>query len=353
MSISKQNVISDGLMALFSGCGYTQYKMSKFEEYELYAENKAFLPSKSIITFTDTDGRLMALKPDVTLSIIKNFRDEKTEKLYYKESVYRTDRNTHTFAEITQAGIEYIGEVGTVSLSEVLTVAQCALDKISDENVLDVSDLDLLSAVLDRLGVDAETRAKLLFCIEHKNVHEAAAICDGAGVSEENKALLLQIMTLDFDPDKACALLCSLDLGEDWKEKAKKFYNVLSALDKSKLRVDFSVLNDTNYYNGLIFRGYISGVPSAVLSGGQYDMLMKRLKKTSSAVGFAVYLDRLDGLCGKTDTPYYDTVVLYGDKTDAAAVCDVIKCSVSADRTVKTSKEIPDNIKYGKLVDLR
>ena len=345
--------ISDKLMALFAGCGYAQYKMSKFEEYELYAENKAFLPSKSIITFTDTDGRLMALKPDVTLSIVKNFRDGNTEKLYYKESVYRTDSNTSSFAEITQAGIEYIGDVDAVSLSEVLTVAQLSLDSVSEQNVLDVSSLDLLSAVLNRLGCDNETRAGLLHCIEHKNVHEAAAICDEAEVGEENKALLLKIMTLDPDPDSACAVLCSLDAGDGWKAEAKNFEKVLSALDKSKLRVDFSVLNDTNYYNGIVFRGYINGVPSAVLSGGQYDMLMRRLKKTSSAVGFAVYLDRLDGFSGKAEAPYYDTLVMYGSSTDAKAVCEIIKSAVKNGRTVKTAKEIPENIKYGKLVDLR
>ena len=353
MSIPEINPISDRLMSLFAGCGYTQYKMSKFEEYELYAENKAFLPSKSIITFTDTDGRLMALKPDVTLSIVKNFRDGKTEKLYYKESVYRTDSNTAAFAEITQAGIEYIGDVDVISLSEVLTVAQLSLDCVSEQNVLDVSSLALLSALLDRLCPDGETRAKLIHCIEHKNVHEAAFICGESGVSDENKALLLQIMTLDPDPDKACAVLCSLDVCGGWKAEAENFKKVLSALDKSKLRVDFSVLSDTNYYNGIVFRGYINGVPSAVLSGGQYDMLMKRLKKTSSAVGFAVYLDRLDNFSGQAETPYYDTLVLYGDNTDAKAVCDVIKSSADAKKSVKTAKEPPENVKYGELLDLR
>lgn len=353
MSEPIKNLISDRLMSLFAGCGYTQYKMSKFEEYELYAENKAFLPSKSILTFTDTDGRLMALKPDVTLSIVKNFRDGKTEKLYYNESVYRTGGGTSGFAEIAQAGIEYIGDVDDVSLSEVLTVAQCGLDAVSDDNVLDISDQSLLSALLDRLGVDGETRGRLLQCVEHKNVHDAAAICDAASVDEKNKALLLQIMTLDPSPDNACGILCSLDAGAEWKAMAESFKKVLSALDKSKLRVDFSVLNDTNYYNGIVFRGYIKGVPSAVLSGGQYDMLMRRLKKTSSAVGFAVYLDRLDGFSDNAGKPYFDTVILYGDKTDAGAVCGLIRGAVSSGKTVRAEKEVPDGIGYGKLVDLR
>ena len=59
------------LRELYSGHGYSQYKMSKFEEYDLYVRNKDSLISDGVITFTDTNGKLMAMKPDVTLSIIK------------------------------------------------------------------------------------------------------------------------------------------------------------------------------------------------------------------------------------------------------------------------------------------
>ena len=60
------------LRELYSKYGYAQFKMSKFEEYDLYVKNKDFLVSDSVITFNDTNGKLLALKPDVTLSIIKN-----------------------------------------------------------------------------------------------------------------------------------------------------------------------------------------------------------------------------------------------------------------------------------------
>ena len=63
------------LATLYDGYGYRRYKMNKFEQYDLYAGNKDFLQSAQVITFTDTNGQLMALKPDVTLSIIKNSRD--------------------------------------------------------------------------------------------------------------------------------------------------------------------------------------------------------------------------------------------------------------------------------------
>ena len=72
------------LRSLYSCYGYSRFKMNKFEEYDLYAGNKDFLISDSVLTFTDGNGRLMALKPDVTLSIVKSSRDEpeKVQKLY-------------------------------------------------------------------------------------------------------------------------------------------------------------------------------------------------------------------------------------------------------------------------------
>ena len=101
------------LRALYSKYGYSRYKMSNFEEYDLYVRNKDFLVSDRIITFTDTNGALMALKPDVTLSIIKSSKDEKglVQKLYYNENVFRASDDSSGFKEIMQAGLECIGDL--------------------------------------------------------------------------------------------------------------------------------------------------------------------------------------------------------------------------------------------------
>ena len=101
-----------GLRDLYSAHGYTQYKMSKFEEYDLYAGNKDFLVSDNVITFTDTNGKLMALKPDVTLSIVKHTKDNADlHKVYYDENVYRVSGSSRAYREIMQVGLECIGNV--------------------------------------------------------------------------------------------------------------------------------------------------------------------------------------------------------------------------------------------------
>ena len=112
--------IQSALRALYDRYGYRQYRMSKFEEYDLYARNKDFLISDHVITFTDLSGKLMALKPDVTLSIVKNSAPNSgIRKVYYNENVYRVSENTHQFKEIMQAGLECIGDIDLYDIFEI------------------------------------------------------------------------------------------------------------------------------------------------------------------------------------------------------------------------------------------
>ena len=111
MLLKKEERVSFSLRALFEQYGYRKFKMSKFEEYDFYAENRSFLHSEAILTFTGLDGKLLALKPDVTLSIVKNTKGSRdtAERVYYNENVYRARKGAGEYKEIMQVGLEYIG----------------------------------------------------------------------------------------------------------------------------------------------------------------------------------------------------------------------------------------------------
>ncbi|MBO5009718.1 MAG: ATP phosphoribosyltransferase regulatory subunit, partial [Clostridia bacterium] len=138
------------LRSLYEKYGFRPFKMSKFEEYDLYVGNKEFLVSDRVITFNDTDGRLLALKPDVTLSIIKHTSDEEgvKEKVYYNENVYRVSGSTGQFKEIMQMGLESIGDIDVTDIYEVVYLALSSLAEISPDFVLDISHMGILSAFL-------------------------------------------------------------------------------------------------------------------------------------------------------------------------------------------------------------
>ena len=348
-----------GLRALYRKFGYTQYKMSKFEEYELYVRNKDFLVSDNVITFTDTNGRLMALKPDVTLSIIKNGSDEPgvVQKVYYNENVYRVSKGSHQFKEIMQVGLECVGAIDGYCISEVLGLAAESLLSITADCVLDVSHLGIISACIDRLQPDEETRAAILKCVGEKNTHEITAICRNAGLDETLTATLVKLISTHgaagavlpvlraLCADDAAALACVEELA-----------SVVGALGNTRaasvIHIDFSVTSDMNYYNGIVFRGFVMGIPTGILSGGQYDKLMAKMGRKSGAIGFAVYLDLLERLEEDEQKYDVDTVILYTENDDMDALRGTVRMLTDAGQTVMAQKAVPEKLRYKQLLRL-
>ncbi len=296
LSLSFQEKVIFGLRALYRSYGYTQYKMSKFEEYDLYAKNKDFLISDSVITFTDTNGKLMALKPDVTLSIIKNIKDRNdgVQKLFYNENVYRISKGNQSYKEIMQVGLECIGNITGKDVQQVLVLAAQSLTNISAASVLNITDLDLLSQVIGSEELSGIQTADILKCVEEKNEAGLRKL----GIPEKPMAILSCLIRTAGPAQQVLPGLIRELEGLCNTESLHRLSLLIDSIEDSRIRdmlqVDFSVISDINYYNGIVFKGFVEGVPSAVLSGGQYDKLMKKMKHSSSAVGFAVYLDMLD-----------------------------------------------------------
>ena len=336
------------LRELYRAYGYTQYKMSKFEEYDLYAKNKDFLVSDNVITFTDTNGKLMALKPDVTLSIVKNSKDDGgLHKVYYDENVYRISGSSRSYREIMQTGLECIGDVDDYAIAEVLMLAAKSLALISEDYVLDISHLGIVSDVLDGITSDADTRAALLVALGEKNLPAIRAL---AADSE----LLCSLVALQGAPEKVLPALLSLPLSDKAKGAVKVLSTVVGALESCKcaarVRIDFSVVNDVNYYNGIVFKGFVNGAPAGVLSGGQYDRLMRKMGRRSGAIGFAVYLDLLERLCERSSDFDVDTVLLYGEQDALGAVLGTVQRMTANGESVVACKETPKDVRYKRLV---
>lgn len=346
------------LRSLYSKYGYKQYKMRKFEEYDLYVRNKDFLISDSVITFTDTNGKLMALKPDVTLSIVKNTKDSEgsVQKVYYDENVYRVSKGTHSYKEIKQAGLECIGDIDSYCVCEVLSLAVKSLMTISESCVVDVSDLAILFAVYDYIGLSYEARKKMTSLISDKNTHEMKRLCADMSVSDENTALLEELISYNGTPDEVLPRLKIMAGKTGAQAEFTEFESVVSSLDKelqSKLRIDFSVVSDINYYNGIVFKGFIDKIPDSVLTGGRYDSLMQSMSRKSKAIGFAVYIDMLERFNAKEQNFDYDAVLLYSEKDGIAAVKDAAQSMRNEYGCVFTAKKLPEKATYGKLFELR
>ena len=342
------------LCELYGKFGYTQYKMSKFEEYDLYVRNKSFLISDSVITFTDTNGKLMALKPDVTLSIVKNSLDIPgyVQKLYYDEHVYRISDKTSAYKEIPQVGLECLGDIDDYSIAEVLSLAAQSLSTFDEDYILDISNLDILSLVLDRIGISESGRRELIKCISKKDIHDAERICREEGIDTEKASLLSRLEACSGEVDAALKGLASLFDDVEWNAMVKRFGEILALLPKKNVRIDFSVVNDMNYYNGIVFQGFVPSIPTDVLSGGQYDNLMARMEKKSGAIGFALYLDRLEALVSPRKEYDVDALLLYSEDDSPAAILAAVQELSRQGLTVLAQKSVPEKLTWRQLIKL-
>lgn len=284
------------LRALYEQCGYELFRMGSFEEYDLYMQNKSFLNAEDIITFTAADGRLMALKPDVTLSIVKNTRQDETRRIYYNERVFRRSRQTGEYREISQMGLEFIGGDRRQAEAEILLMAAQSLGVIG-EGVLDLSHMEFIEAALTPFCCE-EQRNEALEAIRNKSPHAMIGVCHTAGLAADATDRLAALCALSGPFAEAMIKVRSLFEADGKAQKSLDeldgLYNQLvSTGSEVKLRLDFSIVNDADYYNGLIFQGYISGIPKPVLVGGRYDNLLRRFQKEQGAVGYALYLDAI------------------------------------------------------------
>lgn len=342
------------LRALYQRYGFKQYRVSKFEEYDLYARNKRFLTSPHILTFSDTNGRLMALKPDITLSIINNTRDDdRTRKVWYTENVYRVPRGGGGFQEIMQAGLEMLGTVDLYAMGEVLMLAARSLEAVSPRYVLELSHMGILTGVLDTLAVPAGAAEAILAAFEAKNAHGLASVCAGAGVDAADAALLERLCRLSGPARSAVKELLTLPLPPAAKQAAvelDQLTGLLTLFGPYNATVDLSLINDTDYYNGLLFRGYVDGVAAPVLTGGRYDSLIHRMGKRGGAIGFAVYLNELERFLAQPAAQDVDTLLVYGPGDDPAVVVAAVQAEVARGRTVRAQLAGETAVTYGRCI---
>lgn len=342
------------LRALYEGAGYRAYRMRKFEEYSLYLENRDFLLSDFVITFSDMSGRLLALKPDVTLSIVKGSRATKDagEKVYYLENVYRLDERTHEYREIRQMGLEALGDIDEVQTLEILTLAIRTLENINENSVMDISHMGCVKPLIQ--NADKKAQREIMDAMSFKSISALNAAMENADLSEESKNALTALCTLAGDFESGLIALETLSKNEEYQKAVSEMRVIFEGLKamglEKRVRLDFSIGNDLSYYTGVVFRGYIPSAHRAVLSGGRYDGLSQKFLRGVGALGFALYLNDLES--EMTPAAHADALVTYSDGADAGEVMKKAAELRKKGLSVRVEKKSADTGKYSIVVEV-
>lgn len=345
-SLTREELVMIRLSRLFARFGYHRYRMGKFETYDMYLANKAFLNNQQIITFTDGTGKLVALKPDVTMSIVKNLpADVKTRKLYYNENVFRMQMHGGEYQEIAQMGVEYVGAESAYAQAEILMLAAESLNIISPYYILNVNHMGFLSGIFDNMELPQGGRGKILSALRSKNPHSLNTALEELQIPEQYNEPLHKMVSLggSFEEtlQEAKAFCVTPQMETAWRELSAVYDALEGTRVQKHLGLDFSLIHDDDYYSGINMKGFIPGLPRAVLSGGRYDKLIRRFGKPQCAMGFAMMLGELTRMLAEHAEFDVDALLLFMEKQSPRLVMAAVK-KLSQQGSVRAAQEIPE-----------
>ena len=328
-NMSKKDLVLLNIRKMYDSYGYKKISLPSFEEYDLYNENKDFI-DRNVLTVMSPNGKLLALRPDITLSVAKKVSKDqslKYSKIYYQENTYNLTKYVG-YEEDEQLGIELIGKESTFLDFEIINLAVKSLDIINKKSMIVLSHAGFISSIFENFDLEYETKEQILDCINRKNSHDIQKILKkNEHISENVKKLIYKIPELSGNLENIEKELLKYEINVNTKKILSELKQLNSLLmkfyKKSKIVFDFSVVKNLNYYNGIILQGYIEDFPNVILTGGRYDKLFEKFGVDTGAVGFAILTDGLKGYYKDTDKKDFEVLIAY-DNSDFEKLVEIV-----------------------------
>ena len=328
-NMSKKDLVLLNIRKMYDSYGYKKISLPSFEEYDLYNENKDFI-DRNVLTVISPNGKLLALRPDITLSVAKKVSKDqslKYSKIYYQENTYNLKKYVG-YEEDEQLGIELIGKGSTFLDFEIINLAVKSLDIINKKSMIVLSHAGFISSIFENFDLEYEVKEQIFDCINRKNSHDIEKILENnKNVSENVKKLIYKIPELSGNLENIEKELLKYEINDNTKKilSELKQLNILlmKFYKKSKIIFDFSVVKNLNYYNGIILQGYIEDFPNVILTGGRYDKLFEKFGVDTGAVGFAILTDGLKGYYKDTDKKDFEVLLAY-DNSDFVNLVEIV-----------------------------
>ncbi len=358
-NMTKDERVNLSLETLFESYGFRKFKMRKFETYALYEEFKSFLISEYILTFSSPEGKLMALRPDVTLSIVKNTRADEnhSDKVFYRENVYRMDRHTKEYREIPQAGVEMIGTIDAAATLEIIRMAKQSLEIIDPVSILCLSHTGFAEGILEACQTPDDLRSNVLQCLRTQNIHDLIAIVADREPRQGWLADLSEVLTSRGSYEETLLIARKIAVNNrmiDALDELEFIGQTLTSLGMSDgIRLDFTMQSDLTYYNGILMQGYVEKYPGIILTGGRYDRLLTKFHKNLSALGFALNLGDLNS-CYPNPAEYdADVLLLYSPACSLTEIMHKAETLRKEGKRVHLAQSAPKGFSAKEVIDLR
>jgi|AGTN01.2.fsa_nt_gi ATP phosphoribosyltransferase, regulatory subunit len=320
----KRNIES-ALRAAFIASGFDEMETPTYEFYDAFQSGVGAYLQESMIKFMDAKGRILVLRPDITVPIARaaaTRMDLKSAKrlFYIQNSFAAAQPAVGRAGEFTQAGVELIGDERCSADAEIIALAIKSLKVCGLKSfTADIGQVAYFKALIAGMGLEEAQADTLRHAVDSKDLMAVEAAADALKLGKEAKAQIMALPSLFGGCevfDKAISLTGNRDCAAA-VENLRSVYGLLCEYGLGNyISVDFGMLHDIAYYSGIIFRGITPGIGFPVVSGGRYDELLSKFGRPAPATGFALGIKRVmiamerQGLLGG----YYDTAaVVSGD----------------------------------------
>jgi ATP phosphoribosyltransferase regulatory subunit len=297
--------VEDAAMSVFAGWSYEELTTPSLDYYTLFERGMGRDEARRAFRFADADGRLLALRPDVTSAAARAAATllaarPRPLRLCYAANVFRAQGLSRAQArrESTQLGCECVGAAGTAADAEVLAVAVEVLERIglAGRFRVTLNSVGFFNGAAERLTLDAGERAALRQLVSVRDAAQLETFLAARGAGAAEAARFARLVQLPGGRELIGAArgvfanartFAALDALEDLWRVAER------AELSDNFEIDLGDAAGLDYYTGLTFKIYVEGAGARVGGGGRYDDLAANFGRAEPAVGFVLDLDAL------------------------------------------------------------
>ena len=305
---------------LFRRRGYWELTTPNVEYYDIIPAAGHPLSQEAMVKCVERTGKLLVLRPDNTVAIGRVAATKLSSmslplRLYYNQTVFRSD-DIHTGArtEIDQCGVELIGAEGLRADLEMLSMAIDALEACGVKDYhMEIGHVAFFSALLGELGAEPVECSRLRRCVEQKNYVAYRQLLKKWRDTPAGNALW-NLPRL-FGGVEVLERARGLTTQPEAQNAISYLQNIYEVLDQAGLsghvQFDLGLIQNMEYYTGMIFRGFVQGAGSNVISGGRYDRLIGQFGKEIPATGFGLDVEAVAGCLTGPECAKPETLIWY------------------------------------------
>ena len=297
--------VEEIVMSVFDGWSYEEITTPTVDYYSLFEHGMGRSEAHRAFRFTDTDGRLLALKPDVTSGVaraaVTTFAERaRPLRLCYAASVFRQQPQSHADwkRETTQSGCELMGTSTNSADLEVIAMA-CEIFQqlgLANNYLITLSDVGVFDGISRRIGLDTASRDEMRQIVDSRNAADLERFFIDHTCAPDESETLAQLTQFSGKRDslEAARRLINNPISGEALSRLDRLWEMIEALDLTDhFEIDLGDVARLDYYTGLTFNIYVRGAAARVGSGGRYDGLTAAFGKAEPAVGFVLDLDAL------------------------------------------------------------